>query len=60
MSRRSRRRARWTVILAAAAISACAPTFRSNITPIKAPESYQTSHRQDGLQLGFHFLSAEE
>ncbi len=38
----------------------CAPQFQSNITPIKPPTSYATSYEQDGLQIGFHVLSAVE
>lgn len=38
----------------------CAPEFQPQITPIKDPSAYRITHSEDGLSVGFHFLSVEE
>ena len=41
-------------------VTACGPGFQSNITPIRSPLSYPSSHQQDSLQIGFDQLSPAE
>lgn len=42
------------------AVAACGPPLQTNIVPIKSPMSYAASYSQDGLQIGFDFLTSAE